>query len=96
MNSQADKRAEFLNLVIMYLEYRNSFSFKYQPYFFWRNIISYIINTHDPKFIRYLFNKLIKKSYIKILRSKRKYTLTYIWNPLNKKIKKNSIIVYFD
>lgn len=95
MNTNIDRRTDYLNLVIMYLEYRKSFKFNYQPYFFWRNLISYITNNHDQRFLRYLFNRLVREGYIKNLRSKRKYTLTYIYNPCNKSIEPN-LILNFD
>ena len=94
MDINIDRRNDYLNLVIMYLEYRNSFKFKYQPYFFWRNLISYITNNHDQRFLRYLFNRLLREGYIKNKRSKRKYTLTYIFNPLNKCIEPNLFITF--
>ena len=89
-NRQLTNAVEIVNL---YLKYRNSFNYGHQKFIIWRNLIKFITGISDTKIIRKIFYHLLnKKQFHKYKKINSTY---YIYNPTNKKL----IIkdkVYFD
>ena len=44
-----------IELVTLYLRYRNSFNYGFQKFIVWRNMIKFITGINEPKLIRKLF-----------------------------------------
>ena len=74
-----------VEIVKLYLTYKNSFNYGYQKYIVWRNMIKYITGINDPKIIRKIFYHLLNKN--QFYKHKKIRSIYYIFNPSNKKIK---------
>jgi len=77
---QRGDRESFIELIILYLKYRNSYNFGLQPYKFWKNMIKYITGITHPRQLRSLFNSLIIRNFIHQTRNKSN-SIRYIYNP---------------
>ena len=52
-------KEEYLELVILYLMYRNAYNFKFQRYSFFKNLIRYITKLESQNSIRNLFAAML-------------------------------------
>ena len=50
-----------VEIVILYLRYRNSFNYGHQKFIVWRNLIKYITGINENKNIRKIFYHLLNK-----------------------------------
>jgi hypothetical protein len=81
-----------VEIVILYLSYRNSFNYGYQKYIIWRNMIKFITGITDTKIIRKIFYHLLNKN--QFYKHKKIKSIYYIFNPSNKKIKVNDKVIF--
>ena len=81
-----------VEIVILYLRYRNSFNYGHQKFIVWRNLIKYITGINENKNIRKIFYHLLnKKQFHKYRKNKSTY---YIFNPTNKKVLLNNRVIF--
>ena len=81
-----------VEIVTLYLRYRNSFNYGYQKFNVWRNIIRFITGISDTKIIRKIFYHLLnKKQFIKYKKNNSTY---YIFNPTNKKLRLTDKVIF--
>lgn len=91
MIKKPEERQQLIDLVKLYLTYRNSILFGPQGYKFWRKIIVYITGLGDANLIRSVFNTLIQESVFQVEGRGKKYArVKYVFNP-HGKISKNEI-----
>ena len=72
---------EDIESVFAYLEFRNSFSMGFVPYFCFKKRIQYILDTDDNLHVRRIFANLITRGFI--IKVKNRKTTRYSWNPFN-------------
>ena len=77
----------FSEIVILYLKYKKITTNEYYPYSWYKAQIKFITNLNTEDMIRFVFNKLIKKN--KILLVKHFNSTFYIFNPYEIDIKFN-------
>lgn len=84
-----------IELVTLYFKYRRIFDIGYQSYKVFKNLIMYITNIKNQIKIRNIFEiMLLRKLFQVKMVGKSRF---YIFNPHNKKLKKNNkVIIYFD
>lgn len=77
-------KTKFLDLIILYLKYRNCYYMKYQKYSYFKNLIKYITCIENETLIRRMFESLLQKNIIQ----KKKFdkTTKYIFNPYNRRV----------
>ena len=68
-------------LVKLYLDYRQTFWSGFQPYYFFRKRIEYVVDNTNRRFIRSIFNNLLANNIIqrKVIYKK----VLYLYNPAN-------------
>ena len=82
MIKKPEERQQLIDLVILYLSYRNSITFGPQGYKFWRKMIIYITGLGDANLIRSVFNTLIQESVFQVEGRGKKYArVKYVFNP---------------
>lgn len=81
-----------LELVILYLRYRNSFNFGYQKFMIWRNMIRFITGVNDPKIIRKIFYHLLNTN--QFSKNKIGPSTFYIFNPTGRPIIINDKVTF--
>jgi len=81
-----------VEIVTLYLRYRNSFNYGHQKFNVWRNLIRFITGISDPKIIRKIFYHLLnKKQFHKYKKNNSTY---YLFNPTNKKLRLNDKVIF--
>ena len=87
-------RKNYLELVFLYLKFRNFFNFGFQKYAVFKKIIVYITEISNSSFIRYIFTELLEEGYIekKIILG----SLHYRFNPYKKNDPEISSIIAFE
>lgn len=56
-----DIKNNYIELVILYFKYRNTYNLGYQRYSVYRNLIRFITDNNDLKFCRTIFSELQKR-----------------------------------
>jgi len=94
MRRNTEEGEDYIKLVFLYMEYRNTFNLHFQRYGHFKQMIRYITNITEPAWIRWIFQKLLNRKYF-IKKKSGKMTL-YHFNPYNKTYPKRPLIITFD
>ena len=89
-----EEEEDYIKLVFLYLEYRNTFNIHYQKYGHFKFMIKWITNINDATCIRWIFQKCLNRKYF-IKKKEGKRTL-YHFNPYNKTFPKKCLTITFD
>ena len=63
-NKNRNGRKDYMKLILLYFQYRNSFNFGFQRYGFFKNLIKYITGISNLCYIRSLFDEIKKNGYM--------------------------------
>ena len=74
-----------VEIVEIYLKYKNAFFYGNQKYSTWKNMLKYITGINDNKIIRKIFYHLLNKN--KFQKNTIVNSIFYKFNPTNKKQK---------
>jgi len=72
-----------VEIVELYLKFKNAFNYGNQKYSTWKNMIKHITGIHENKIIRKIFYHLLNKN--KFQKQTKVNSIFYIFNPTNKK-----------
>ena len=94
MRKNTEEEEDYIKLVFLYMEYRNTFNLHFQRYGHFKQMIRWITNITDPPSIRWIFQKLLNRKYF-IKRKLGKMTM-YWFNPTNKTFPFRPLTIVFD